>query len=234
MMMQKARRLEKPSRLAATSNGCSSGVGQVPEDRPKGKVRATSRKAHGRREVRLSIPFGELVSAIADDDRMEIVMALAHRPRCVGELQEWLGLPRMSTVTDHLQHLQEFGIVTWTRDKTRHIYRLTEHLKIFIEDGNIQIGLSVAAGHWLRLNIVEDASSGRIVNPPDYFLDASKLRLIDEGESGASNGTRNQSARKLRGSDPTREHFLGHPNGYRDRGQQTDHNPHAPSYWRRS
>jgi DNA-binding transcriptional ArsR family regulator len=233
MMMQKARRLEKPGRLAATSNGCN-GAGQVPEDRPKTRVTATRRKAHGRREVRLSIPFGELVSAIADDDRMEIVMALAHRPRCVGELQEWLGLPRMSTVTEHLQYLQEFGIVTWARDKTRHIYRLTDHLKIFIEDGNIQIGLSVAAGHWLRLNIVEDASSGRIVNPPDYFLDASKLRPIEAGESLASNGTRNPSARKLRGSDPAQEHLLGHPKRHCDRGQQTDHNPQAPSSWRRS
>lgn len=138
----------------------------------------------GRRLVRPSISYDEIIAAVTGGDRLEILVALNHCPLSVGAIQKIIGARSMSHVTAELLHLQEFGIVTWDRDKTSHIYRLTERLRIYTEDGMVQIQIRTAAGHWAIFHVDEDGN-GRTVEPPDFFLDASRPWPRQHATSGS-------------------------------------------------
>ncbi len=131
--MQKAKRGTSVRKLVQTH---TSGVPplQSPEERAWARLQrrlAADGPGRGRREIRPSISIDEMADAVMGNDRMELVVALAHGPRSVGELQRWIGARHIQSVTDNLLYLQEFGIVTWVPDGTRHIYQLTNRLLAF-------------------------------------------------------------------------------------------------------
>jgi len=61
--------------------------------------------------------------ALADRTRRAIVVALADRPRAVGELADELPISRPA-VSQHLKVLKDAGLVAERADGTRRIYRL--------------------------------------------------------------------------------------------------------------
>lgn len=60
---------------------------------------------------------------LADRTRRAIVVALADRPRAVGELADELPISRPA-VSQHLKVLKDAGLVAERADGTRRIYRL--------------------------------------------------------------------------------------------------------------
>jgi len=64
-----------------------------------------------------------LLKALADDSRLRILWMLEERELCVCEIQALLGLAQ-STVSRHLQILEDAGVVTATRDGLWKNYRL--------------------------------------------------------------------------------------------------------------
>lgn len=65
----------------------------------------------------------EILSALAEPNRLHIVEILHAGPRSVGELVTQLSLPQ-PYVSKHLKVLSKAGLVEVERDAQRHIYRL--------------------------------------------------------------------------------------------------------------
>ena len=68
-------------------------------------------------------PLLRSLKALADESRLRILWMLEDRPLCVCELQAALSLAQ-STVSRHLQSLEEAGFVTSERDGPWKDYRL--------------------------------------------------------------------------------------------------------------
>jgi ArsR family transcriptional regulator len=64
-----------------------------------------------------------LLKTLADETRLHVVRQLMDGPRCVGDLNEALGIEQ-SLLSHHLRVLREAGILTSERDGKRVLYRL--------------------------------------------------------------------------------------------------------------
>ncbi len=70
-----------------------------------------------------------ILTAMASQYRIEMLEMLAVAPRDVSSLAEDLSIG-VQSASYHLRLLKEGGFVVWERDKTRHIFRLSEHVQI--------------------------------------------------------------------------------------------------------
>lgn len=136
---------------------------------------ASDHSSRGRRPIRPWGSFEAMIMLVIGGSRLPIIVSLAHGPLCVSEIQRALGASKPSHVTEELQRLQEYGVVTWEGNKSRHVYRLTGRIPVYVEDGMVQICLQMDAGHWARFHIDEGGPAGRVVKPPCCFIDGSKL-----------------------------------------------------------
>ncbi|MBI2956987.1 MAG: winged helix-turn-helix transcriptional regulator [Acidobacteria bacterium] len=71
----------------------------------------------------MDAPLHELFKAAGELTRLRILNLLRHRPICVCDLQEVLGLPQYS-VSRHLAALRHAGLVRDTREGSRVVYAL--------------------------------------------------------------------------------------------------------------
>ncbi len=65
------------------------------------------------------------MKALSDPNRVKVVKLLQHRVLCVCELQEALGLAQ-STVSKHLQILEQAGLIDYAKDGQWVNYRLAD------------------------------------------------------------------------------------------------------------
>lgn len=183
------------------------------------RARLVWQRERGRRTVRNGIAFEVLIATIVGGNRLAILVALAHGPLSVGAIQRLLGAPSPSHVSEELQRLYEMGLVMWELDGTKHIYQLTHRLRVFEEDGAVQLIVIAEAGHWALLHVDEGCGSGRIVEPPRSFLDASRLAAVRRREAIAGSPGRFESEdsgdRRLKHPDP------GAPSAAKRRGKKT-------------
>ena len=106
--------------------------------------------------------------------RLEILAALASGPIDVGALSDRLDVA-FTTVSDHLQHLQDGGLAEYTRDGHRHVYRLGPAVRAVTLDG------------WLKFTLLAD--DGSIVEtrlPPDVMRKLLRGREPDPGSNGST------------------------------------------------
>ena len=75
----------------------------------------------------------EAWGALADRTRRAIVLALAERPRAVGELAAELPVSRPA-VSQHLKVLKDAGLVSEHAEGTRRIYQLNEAGVVALRD----------------------------------------------------------------------------------------------------
>ena len=64
-----------------------------------------------------------ILKAIANEKRLQIICALAHKERCVGELEEMVGLSQ-SALSQHLARLRRGELVATRRDAQTIYYSL--------------------------------------------------------------------------------------------------------------
>jgi ArsR family transcriptional regulator len=72
--------------------------------------------------------FVKVMKALSDPNRVKIVKMLQHKPMCVCEIQEALGIAQ-SSVSKHLKILEEAGIVDFEKDGLWVNYYLTDGRK---------------------------------------------------------------------------------------------------------
>jgi len=77
--------------------------------------------------------LARLFKALSDETRLRIVNLLAAGELCVCDLTQALGMPQ-STVSRHLAHLKNAGIVRDRRSRTWAYYRLREDAEPFVRD----------------------------------------------------------------------------------------------------
>jgi ArsR family transcriptional regulator len=77
--------------------------------------------------------ISQLFKALADKTRLRIVFLLCEGELCVCDLTHTLGLPQ-STISRHLAHLKNAGLITGRRCKTWTYYRLSEDASPFVRD----------------------------------------------------------------------------------------------------
>lgn len=75
----------------------------------------------------------QFFKAFADETRLRLVGLLTEGELCVCDLTHALGMPQ-STVSRHLAHLKNAGVVTDRRCKTWAYYRLSEEAGPFARD----------------------------------------------------------------------------------------------------
>lgn len=88
--------------------------------------------------------FIRVMKALSDPSRVRLVKILEHKPLCVCELQNLVGLAQ-STVSKHMRILEEAGLVDFNKEGSWIIYRLTrgedsEYARVMLE--NLQDWLS--------------------------------------------------------------------------------------------
>ena len=88
-----------------------------------GAVRAVSARASSDERIERT---AAIFSAIADPTRLRILEALAVRELCVCDLSEISGISQ-SGVSHQLRLLRDRGLVAFTRDGNRAVYRLADH-----------------------------------------------------------------------------------------------------------
>jgi ArsR family transcriptional regulator len=69
--------------------------------------------------------FVKVMKALSDSNRVKIIKMLQHKPMCVCEMQEALGLAQ-PTVSKHLKMLEDAGIVASSKDGKWVNYCLTD------------------------------------------------------------------------------------------------------------
>lgn len=69
-------------------------------------------------------PFIRVIKALSDPSRVKIVKALQEQELCVCEITALLGLAQ-STISKHLQILEQAGLTTYRKEGSWIIYRLT-------------------------------------------------------------------------------------------------------------
>jgi len=78
-------------------------------------------------------PFSILFKALSDETRLRIVNLLAEGELCVCDLTHALEMPQ-STVSRHLAHLKNAGLVSDRRHKTWAFYRLADDAPPFARE----------------------------------------------------------------------------------------------------
>jgi len=68
-----------------------------------------------------AVPLDTTLRALADANRRAILEVVRHRPRAVGEVAAEVALSQQA-VSHHLRVLRGAGLVTETREGTRHLY----------------------------------------------------------------------------------------------------------------
>jgi hypothetical protein len=129
---------------------------------------------HGRHALRTGITFDELVDAAIGGDRLDIVVTLSHGPFSVGQIAKQVGIKGKHT-SKELKHLEEFGLVMFTKFGTEHIYRLTNRIRVYPRGDKLQFHLRMESGLWSLFN-VDVGGSGDMVEPPDFFIDGAELK----------------------------------------------------------
>lgn len=69
--------------------------------------------------------FIRVMKALSDPNRVRVIKLLGTRELCVCELRQLIGLAQ-STVSKHLKILEEAGLVTYRKDGSWIIYRLSQ------------------------------------------------------------------------------------------------------------
>ncbi len=64
----------------------------------------------------------EMIKAIADKNRMRIVMMLSERPLCVCEIDSVLGIA-LSTISSHLKQMRSAGVIESEKEGRWVVYR---------------------------------------------------------------------------------------------------------------
>jgi len=72
--------------------------------------------------------FIKVMKALSDPNRIKIVKMLQHKPMCVCEIQEALGISQ-SSVSKHLKILEEAGLLDFHKDGLWVNYYLTDGRK---------------------------------------------------------------------------------------------------------
>ncbi|WP_304524680.1 metalloregulator ArsR/SmtB family transcription factor [Dactylosporangium sp. AC04546] len=86
-------------------------------------------------------PMMDVLRALAEPTRLQLVWALSTREHSVSELAELVGA-HVAAVSQHLAKLREAGLVATRRDGTRIFYRAaTPHLSVLLDQ------LVVVSGH---------------------------------------------------------------------------------------
>lgn len=75
----------------------------------------------------------QLFKALTDETRLRIIGLLFEGELCVCDLTHALGMPQ-STVSRHLAHLKNAGLVTDRRCKTWAFYRLSDEARPIVRD----------------------------------------------------------------------------------------------------
>jgi ArsR family transcriptional regulator len=76
-----------------------------------------------------------IFSALADSTRFRILDALSHEELCVCDLASVCGISQ-SGVSHQLRVLRDLGLIAFTRDGTRAVYRLADnHVRTLIAQG---------------------------------------------------------------------------------------------------
>lgn len=69
--------------------------------------------------------FIRVMKALSDPNRVRVIKILEHKPLCVCELRDLVGLAQ-STVSKHMKILEEAGLVDYHKEGAWIIYRLTK------------------------------------------------------------------------------------------------------------
>ncbi len=82
--------------------------------------------------------FIRVMKALSDPSRVRLVKILEHKPLCVCELQNLVGLAQ-STVSKHMKILEEAGLVDFKKEGSWIIYSLTrgeesEYARVMLEN----------------------------------------------------------------------------------------------------
>jgi DNA-binding transcriptional ArsR family regulator len=107
--------------------------------------------------------FMQIAKALADENRVRILLFLRHSELCPCQIIEMLGLSP-STVSKHLSVLKNAGLVESRKDGRWHLYRLPG-------SGASQIARS--AIKWIEESLAQDIS---------IILDDTKLKVVLEVE----------------------------------------------------
>lgn len=71
----------------------------------------------------------EMIKAVADKNRMRIMLMLSERPMCVCELDSVLGIA-LSTISAHLKQMRSAGVIVSEKEGRWVIYRVADNALI--------------------------------------------------------------------------------------------------------
>lgn len=117
--------------------------------------------------------INKILAALAETNRLRILMMLKTRPLAVCEIREILGLS-FSTVSKHLSVLREAGLIDFEKDGKWVNYRFNQELP-------------EVAREWLALLLEQISSDPQIQSDLDKIFVVDKFKICQKPDSEIDN-----------------------------------------------
>lgn len=117
--------------------------------------------------------INKILAALAETNRLRILMMLKTRPLAVCEIREILGLS-FSTVSKHLSILREAGLIDFEKDGKWVNYRFNQELP-------------EVAREWLALLLEQISSDPQIQSDLDKIFVVDKFKICQKPDSEIDN-----------------------------------------------